>query len=106
MWILKSYNSAPPGSYHYVQTNEVHHRFKQNPSIEDVAKAVSNFRIGNNLRRASLGESLEDVDTYICGQLDNNPQYCREIDSTFAEACASHPFFKADCPTCGTPVNP
>jgi hypothetical protein len=106
MWVLKTYNSAPPGSYHYEQTDEIRHSFKQRPVIEDLAKAVSNFRIGNKLRRASLGESLEDIDTFICGQLKNNPQFCRETDSTFTEARSTHPFFQANCPTCGTPVKP
>ena len=104
MVILKSYNSAPPGSYHYEQSEGIRHKFSQSPTIEDVAKRVSDFRIGNNLRRASLGESLEDVDTFICSQLRNSPQFCRQIDSSFAEARSNHPFFQEDCPTCGTPV--
>lgn len=104
MWILKSYNVAPPGSYRYEQTDEIRHSFKQRPSIEDVAKSVSDFRIGNNLRRASLGESLEDVDTFLCRQLNNNPQFCRETDSTFEAARSTHVFFQKNCPTCGNPV--
>lgn len=102
-WQLKHYAHSPPGNFSYVQTVGHRHVFPALPSIEEVAKAVSQFRSANRLPRASLGESLEDVDAYTCARIRNHPDWCWEAQQSFQETHSGHPFFRA-CPTCGQPV--
>jgi hypothetical protein len=104
MWILKSYENSLPGNYVYTQTIGIRHTFPSGPVIEELVKLVSAFRIANNLPRASLAETLEDVDTYQCAVQNNNPDYCRDCEGCFEQARSSHRFFAAPCSSCGTPV--
>lgn len=106
MHILKSYQQPIPGNYFYVQsTGSITHRFDANPMVEEVAKNVSSFRIANKLPRASLGESLEDVDIFNCAVRNNDQRYCRECVESFQVARASHRFINRGCPGgCGKPV--
>lgn len=104
MWILKSFNNPLPNNYAYTQTEGIRQVFTPSPIIEILVKSVSAFRIANNLPRASLAETLEDVDCYQCAIRNNNRDYCRECDN-YAKARSEHRFVKTSCETCGTPVN-
>jgi len=105
MWILKNYGQPIPGNYFFVQRTGIYHTFPAVPFIEEVAKAVSSFRIANKLPRPSLAESLEDVDSFNCEIRNNDPKYCRQCEEsqTFESIHANHPFVKPPCATCGTP---
>jgi hypothetical protein len=103
MFILKSFRQPIPGNYYYVQTFGIVHTFDANPMVEEVAKAVSSFRIANKLPRASLVESLEDVDVFTCARLLNNPNFCRECENSWFSVHSDHPFIKKPCASCGTP---
>lgn len=105
MFLLKSYKSPLPGNYSYIQTDGIRCEFKAQPFIEEIAKSVSLFRRANKLPRATMNESLEDVDIYNCAIRGNSPEYCFEADS-FLAARAGHPWFRQDCPTCGTKIQP
>lgn len=105
MFLLKSYNHPIPGNYYYVQTSGIKHQFDSCPMVEEVAKSVSNFRIANKLPRASLSESLEDVDKFTCARLQNSEKYCFDCQVPFETQHANHHFIKKGCATCGTPVN-
>lgn len=103
-WQLKHYGHSPPGNYSYVQTVGHFRVFPSLPSIEEVAKAVSQFRTANRLPRASLGESLEDVDGFNCARIGNHPDWCWESQQTFEQTHSGHPFIRPACSTCGKPV--
>ena len=104
MWVLKSYQSPIPNNYFYVQRTGIYQTFAANAIIEEVAKAVSSFRIANKLPRASLAESLEDVDTFNCEVRQNDPRYCRECVTSFEQARQTHRFVSKTCGSCGTAV--
>lgn len=80
---LKSYAEAPPGTYTYTQVTGISREFPPQPLIEAQAKIVSAFRQGNNLPRASLLETLEDVDRQNCYRLGNNLRWCYYNDQRF-----------------------
>jgi hypothetical protein len=105
MWLLKSYNNPLPNNYVYTQTVGISHKFAASPLIEEVAKAVSDFRIANRLPRASLAETLEDVDRYNCAVRKNDERWCWDCPGTFESARQNHRFVSASCATCGTPIN-
>lgn len=104
-WQLKTYNANPPGNFCFTQTDGVVHRFPPNPVIEQLVKAISAFRIANNLPRGSLAETLEDVDRQQCARLGNSENWCWDSAESFERTHANHPFISASCATCGgTPV--
>ena len=78
---LRSYDVSPPGTYCYVQTEGIRKDFGCQPQIEALARIVSEFRKGNGLPRSDIRESLEDVDSYNCQRLGNNPQWCVPSDA-------------------------
>jgi len=104
MWLLKSYRNPIPGNYFYVQTEGIKHDFAAQPHIEAVAQVVSSFRIANRLPRASIPESLEDVDRFNCSVRNNDANYCFECRGDFESARSEHPYFKKSCASCGTVV--
>ena len=104
MWVLKSYQQPIPGNYFYVQSTGIEHKFKANPIVEEVAKAVSALRIANQLPRASLAESLEDVDTFNCAVRKNDERWCRWCEGSFESAHANHRFINRNCAGCGLVV--
>ena len=107
MIILKSYNNPLPNNYVYEQTEGIRHHFAASPIIEELVKAVSDFRIANNLPRASLAECLEDVDRYQCATRNNDGRYCWDCPESFEQIRQQHRFVKQGCPGgCGTPVTP
>ncbi len=73
---LRSNQASPPGGFPYYQGGDKPHKFTSVPVIEDQAKAVSSYRTANNLPRASLEETLIDVDRYTCARIGNNPRFC------------------------------
>ena len=101
MWLLKSYSNPLPNNYVYEQNG---HSFKANPIIEEVVKDVSNFRIANNLPRASLSECLEDVDCYNCAIRKNDGRFCWDSPESFERIHKDHRFVKQNCAGCGTVV--
>lgn len=103
MW-LKNYNVNPPGNFMYEQGQGIHHRFRPNPVIEQLVKEVSEFRIANHLPRASLAETLEDVDRYQCARLNNSENWCWDCPDSFERTHQNHPFITKSCTTCGTPL--
>lgn len=75
---LRTHDINPPGNYPYEQTTGIYHNFAAVPSIESQARAVAQFRRGNNLPRSSDAEALEDVDAYQCQRLGNMGMWCVE----------------------------
>lgn len=106
MWLLKSFKSPLPGNYLYAQTEGIAHQFAAQPTIESLASDVSAFRQANKLPRADLVSTFEDVDRYNCAIRNNDPQYCYECSTSFADARAMHPYIRKDCPTCGVKISP
>ena len=106
MFILKSHNQAIPNNYVFTQTTGIYHVFAANPIITEVAKAVSAFRIANRLPRASLPESLEDVDQFNCAVRKNDDRYCWDCAEPYARIHDSHPFFRKSCVGCGLVIEP
>lgn len=102
---LRSYDQSPPGSYPYEQTEGIRKQFAAVPLIESQAQAVSAFRKGNSLPRASLKESLEDVDRYQCLRLGFNPSYCIPCaGETVVALNTSSPMVNPPCRGCGIRV--
>jgi hypothetical protein len=77
-WRLRSYDSSPPGAYPFSQGGEKPHRFPAEPMIEAQAHNLRAYRVGNHLPRSSYAECLEDVSTFQCFRLNNDPKYCVE----------------------------
>lgn len=104
---LRTYDQAPPGGYPFVQTEGIGRNFPSIPMIEDQAKAVSAFRAGNGLPRASLKEALEDVDCYTCQRLGNMGAFCVEVSPGAPKTVAlneSSPIVAPPCKGCGAKV--
>lgn len=102
---LRSYDASPPGSYPYEQTEGIRKSFAAVPIIESQAAAVSAFRKGNGLPRASLKESLEDIDHYQCRRLGFNRAYCIPCAGESVVALnTSSPVVAPPCRGCGAPV--
>lgn len=103
---LKSYEIGPPGSYVYKQEQGIRRPFGPSPSIEGLAAELSGFRTKNGLPRASVQESLEDIDAYTCFRLGNMPAYCTCSDSQgnpTPALNAGSPIGKP-CRGCGAPI--
>jgi hypothetical protein len=99
---LRTYEITPTGGYPF---SEGGHNFPSQPMIEAQAKIVSNYRKGNGMPRASLAESLADVDCYQCQRLGNMPQWCIPADSANQVALpATAPIIAPPCKGCGAPV--
>lgn len=103
MFVLKNYNQPIPNNYFYVQRHGIYQTFAANPIIEEVAKAVSAFRIANKLPRASLAESLEDIDRFNCEVRNNDERWCRKCadETPFEQIRPTHRFVRQSCATCG-----
>jgi hypothetical protein len=101
---LKTYELNPPGGYPFQDSDGK--IFLSVPMIEDQAKAVAAYRAKNNRPRASVRESLEDVDSYQCQRLGNMPQWCL-CDGQGAGQVAfgpSSPIVNPGCQGCGAQV--
>lgn len=104
MWQLKDYRRIPPGGFYYEQTEGIKRGFQPRPVINDLAKAVSRFRTGNNLPRPTLAESLKDIDAYTCVRLGNNPAWCFETELTHEQVHKENPILMPPCTSCGAKV--
>ena len=105
MFVLKNHQQPIPNNYVFTQTNGIYHVFPASPLITEVAKAVSAFRTANRLPRASLQESLEDVDRHQCAVRRNDPAYCFDCAVSYEQLHQNHPFF-AKCAGCGLVIEP
>jgi len=76
LW-LKSLLACPPGEFSYAQGSR---QFDRTPLIHELAKAVADFRKGNNLPRATKVEALEDIIVYTVARIGGNPEFCYETD--------------------------
>lgn len=47
-------------------------------SLQDQARVVLAFRKKNQMPRATLGETMDDINVYTCQRLGNNPRFCAE----------------------------
>lgn len=108
-WRLKSYDQSPPGGFPFAQRYEHNgvkevKQFPSLPLIEAQAQTVSAWRGGNSLPRASVKESLEDVDHYQCFRLGNNPIYCTCTDGATVALSQASPIVAPPCHGCGAPV--
>ena len=104
---LRSYEAPLPGNYPYEQTEGIHRRFAAQPIIEAQAQIVSTFRKANGLPRASIGECLQDVDSYQCQRLGNHPTWCTSCDPNSPRPVAmlpSNPNIAPPCAGCGAPI--
>ena len=75
-WRLRRHDVAPPGGYPYEQREGIQKAFKTTFDINVDAKAIADFRQGNNLSRSTFAEALEDLDTQTCERLGYMPRYC------------------------------
>lgn len=105
VWILKTYFDPLPNNYVYEQTQGIRHKFPANPIIEEVVKKVSDFRIANNLPRASLSECLEDVDRHNCAMRNNDERWCWNCAESFERVHQNHRFIAQGCAGCGQVVS-
>lgn len=105
--VLISYDIAPPGLYPYEQTEGITRKFPALPTIESQAQAVSAFRTGNHLPRASVAECMEDISIYNCQRLGCHKNYCRPVgvEGTSNLALASSNPIIAPCRGCGGVVS-
>lgn len=81
---LISHSRCPPGEFYYVQTEGLPHTFVSTPLIRELAKTVVEFRKGNSLPRASLGDVLSDIDAFTCARLGNDPRWVYDSDQPLA----------------------
>lgn len=101
---LKSYDAVPPNCYSYTQTEGIVRRFGREPVIEALAKAVSAFRQGNRLPRASIRETLEDVDEYNAVVVLGCDARWTNRTETGGVALAEGSGVLAGCKGCGAPI--
>lgn len=75
---LRAYTPFVPGEYPYEQTVKgVTYKFPaEGVDIYTQASRVFKFRKANNFPRASLQESLDDIDTYTCQRLGGDNRWC------------------------------
>lgn len=106
---LRSYEGGIPGGYFFKQAGPDGRMqdFPQCPMIEHLAMQVMNWRKGNGMARATKEESLQDVDSYQCQRLGNNPTYCVAANRADVIAlAANNPYIapQGGCASCGAPV--
>ena len=101
---LRSYELSPPGGYPFIDVDG--HKFPSVPVIEDQARRVSNYRTLNGKPRASIKESLQDVDAYQCQRLGNMSSFCVPCDTVNPPVAlnTSAPIIAPPCHGCGAPV--
>ena len=104
MFRLRSYETNPPGGYPFEQAGSPGRIFRAEPMLEAQARNVQAFRKGNGLARSSYAECIQDVDTYTCARLGNNPQYCLECEQPGMALAANAPGL-TPCAGCGAKVD-
>lgn len=103
---LRSYDVSPKGGYYFSQEGDKPRNFPNSPMIEPLAQQVATYRSANGLPRASYHEALEDVDSYQCRRLGNNPRYCIPCaeNNTLVAVADNAPGLKP-CAGCGAPIS-
>lgn len=92
-----------PGGYVYVEPafgNQPEQLFKaESYDLKQQAKIVLQFRLANKRPRATLEETMEDIDIYTCQRLGGHKRWCRDSNKTYVE---HHPqVVPRGCGTCG-----
>lgn len=100
-YILISKELVPPGGFSFVQTGDKPRVFASQPMAESQAQIVSSYRRANGLPRGSVSESLQDVMTYTCQRLGNNPKWCTQVEDGVTLDYAAMP---KPCAGCGAKV--
>lgn len=95
---LNTYLRVPPGSFRYEQAEWGLH---VGSNIEHLADELMDWRKGNNLPRATFGESLEDIENFTVANIKNNPRWTYNSDQPFG---ALRPQSGQGCSTCGAVV--
>lgn len=106
-WRLKSHIEYCPGCFSYRETIEGQEIvIGGSDSIDVQASKLARIRAANHWPRSSFAEALEDMDSYHCRRLGNNPQWCVETDIPFDQwAPALRARSGGGCGGCGTPAN-
>lgn len=105
MIVLRTYSPFPPGSFPYEQPvpGQNAHIFKEDGlSIEQQAKRVLAFRLGNKLPGASLTQVVQDISIFTCVRLGGMTQWCLDTDAPIQVFQGNT---GGGCSTCGRPVN-
>lgn len=100
---LLDHHKVPPGQYWYEQTFEkdgrsLKKKWGSTPEIGSLAAKVAGFRKANGLPRANIMDALEDIDSWTCQRLGNNPKWCHDTDAKWEQIVAS--FHGPGCATC------
>lgn len=101
---LITYSKCPPGEFYFVQTEGVYKKFTPTPEILSLAQHVGLFREANQLPRSTLPEALEDIDSFTCARLNNDPRWCYETDVPFSQLTPAALATPQPCATCGAKV--
>ncbi len=80
MWVLKRTDQVPPGSFPYEQTDGIRKKFEATSDIDAQAHLVADFRLANNLPRATVEQAATDIDTFTCQRLGNMSEFCRDTE--------------------------
>lgn len=99
VWLRSFERNLPPGQFWYQQGSK---KFGSSPEIRSVAERVRNFRKANNLPRASINEALEDIVTFTCNRIGQNPTWCYDTNDplgVLVSQAASSP-----CASCGAQI--
>lgn len=101
--VLRSFDINPPGNYFYLQTQGLRREFGPSPDIIALGNEVYQFRKGNDLQRATLKESIDDISCYVCFCLGGMSSYCVPINNpnTALALNASSPVVAPPCSGCG-----
>jgi len=102
MWVLKSTNKVPPGSFPYVQTEGIYRKFPAESDLNIQAHIVLEFRLGNGLPRATIEEVTLDIILHTCERLGNMKKYCFDTEGKPYVAPTSKP--ASGCGGCGAKI--
>lgn len=94
----------PPGAFPYSQTvNGVTYKWPDvGLDLVSQAQKISSFRKANNLPRASLDDSIEDLNIYTCQRLGCDPRWC---DDGVTKQVHIQTNTGGGCRTCGVRIN-
>lgn len=95
---LKSYTTFPPGGFYYQQPGYPKKKFTDYDGFLDQARRISKFRTANQLPRATVVESAEDLEASVCGRA---PGACYDTDQPWVAIMALLAP-SAGCASCGS----
>jgi len=75
---LFAFTPFPPGGFPYEQVfKRIIYKFPdEGLDIEQQSGRILKFRRANGLPRATLAETLEDLNIFTCARLGNDPKWC------------------------------